>query len=751
MHLTRFDLGVAVLLACGTVAAFSPAFQADFIGLDDPVYVTLNRHVRTGLSRENVAWAWTTTRCSNWHPLTWLSLQLDATLSGPGPLGFHTTNVALHVANAILLYLALCSLTGWRPGSAFVAALFALHPLRVESVVWVTERKDVLSTFFGLLALWAYARYAKAPSILRYLPVLLALALSLLAKPMFVTLPFLLLLLDWWPLRRTQVPGAWRRAAVEKIPLFILCLLSSVITLQVQKQGGAVATLGHVNLLARVNTALVAFATYLGLAIWPFQLAPYYPYPANGDWPAERVAVSILVIAGLTGLAVWQRRRRPYLLAGWLWYVGTLIPVVGLVQVGGQAYADRYTYVPLIGGAIAVVGLGADLASRVGSRLVVATACAVLVGLGAATWSQATYWHDDLTLWPRTLAVTGDNAMAESNLGVALQHQKRYAEATEHYARAVKIMPKFGEAHYNLGTVLALQHHEKEAIPQYLAALEADPRLAQAHNDLGAALGKEGRINDAERHYREALKIEPELALAHRNLGSVLDMKGRGDEALAEYVEAIRLNPTDGTAHGRLGIMLAQRGQPELAVEHLRRAVELEPASAAAHFNLGIGLQRLEREGEAADCYRRALELEPNGVRERVMLATALHRLGNTAEAENHYREALKLDPRWPQERRQAAWIMATSPNPRERDGRDAVLAAESACNALHPTPAPYLDVLAAAYAEAGRFSDATATAQKALAAAEAASQSDVARAVSARLALYRERRPFHRPPPDPR
>jgi tetratricopeptide (TPR) repeat protein len=751
MRPNRTDLAVALLLATGAVAAFGPAFRAGFISLDDPLYVTRNPHVRSGLTADNAAWAWTTGHASNWHPLTWMSLQLDATVWGDGPLGFHVTNLALHAANAVLLYVVLRVLTGARVRSAFVAALFAVHPLRVESVVWVTERKDVLSTFFGLLALFAYARHVAAPSAGRYLTVALCLALSLLSKPMLVTLPFLLLVLDWWPLRRAASPGVWPRLVLEKVPLLILCVASCVVTILVQKAGGAVASLELVPYDQRLNIAVVAYATYLGLAVWPFQLAALYPYP-TGAWPSERVALSVVLLLGSTALAVWQRRQRPYLLAGWLWYVGTLVPVAGLVQVGGQAYADRYTYFPLIGIALAVVWWASELSSRVGTRPVVAIGCAAVIGLAAVSWRQATYWLDDRLLWSRTVEVTGPNGMAVVNLGISLEKGRRdLAGAARQYARAVEILPNYAPAHYSLGRMLVEQGRVRDAIPHFEKAVKLNPRLGQAYNDLGSALSREERFDEAEVRFREAVRAEPDLAVAHRNLGGVLERKGQLDDALREYREAVRLDPADGNAQGRLGRVLAQTGDFTAAVDHLSEAVRLNPESGANQFNLGVGLELSGNERAAAEAFSRAVRLEPRTAPYRIRLGTALTRLGLVEQAKEHYGLALQLEPRWPDERVRVAWVLATNPDSRVRNGGDAVLAGESACNAVQPTPARYLDTLAAAYAEAGRFSDATATAERAVAAAEAAKEAGIAQAISARLALYRDRRPFHQPPAAPR
>jgi tetratricopeptide (TPR) repeat protein len=509
------------------------------------------------------------------------------------------------------------------------------------------------------------------------------------------------------------------------------------------------------SLSARVENAVVAYATYLGMAVWPFDLAPYYPYPPGG-WPAGRLAVSALALAALTALAVWQWRRRPYLLAGWLWYVGTLVPVIGLVQVGGQSYADRYTYFPMIGVALALVWAVAEAAGPARARAALAVAAVVTVLLAARAWHQTGFWKDDLALWPHNLEVTGPNALAYSNLGVALEKMKGgkkeeaawRKEAIENYKKAVAILPDYGPARYNLALALDKQGMVEEAIAQYRETLRADPRLAEAHNNLGAALGKQGHLEEAARHYREALRLDPELALAHSNLAGALEIQGEDQESLEHYREAVRLEPGNPVALGRLGIALGKRGDLTRAVEMLRRAADLQPRSGSARFNLGIAMEKAGRDAEAVDSFRRAVDLEPKDVRNRLRLAFVLNRLGDTAGAEGQYQEALRLDPGWPEALSQQAWRLATGPNPRERDGEVAVWAAESACRVVRPPPAPYLDVLGAAYAEAGRFPEAAAAAEKALAATDAAKHPELSRAIAARLALYRDSRPFHRPPP---
>jgi protein O-mannosyl-transferase len=781
MRLTRLDLGIALLLAAGTAISFAPAFSADFIGMDDPYYVRKNPRVNTGLTAENAAWAWGFSfHQSNWHPLTWLSLQLDASLwrnadGRPNPLGFHLTSVLLHAANAALLFFALQALTGARWRSAAVAALFAVHPLRVESVVWVSERKDVLSIFFGLLALWAYARYARRGGLGRYSAVAALLALSLLSKPTLVTLPFLMLVLDWWPLERlgkadigrgnskvgtsitTSIsepggrPAGWAWLAVEKLPLLGIILASCVVTFVAQQRGGSVYALETLSFGNRLANALVAYGAYLFMSVWPANLALMYPYPGGG-WPAWRVALAALAVGGLTALAVWQRRRRPYLLTGWLWYLGTLVPVIGLVQVGDQAFADRYSYFPLIGPCLALVWTASEAVPLSRVRWAAGAVAVLMLALAALTWHQASYWKDDLVLWFHTLDVTGKNAYAYNTIGTALETRGQMDKAAYYYEQAAEANPGYPTGQYNFGRVIRRQKHDAEAnakaIEHIRAAVRADPRLAEARDELAKALSEQGAYAEAEEQFREALRLRPESTLFHTDLGWFLEVMGRDKEALDEYQQAARLNPGDGAAQTRLGRFLGRRGELPQAIECFRRAVELQPGLPEPARDLGIALEKAGRAGEAVTCFRHSVELAPEDIRSRVALARTLGESGDVAGAGEEYRRASRQDPNWPDGMAQEAWRLATHPYLRERDGEAAVRAAQSACSAANPPPTPYLDVLAAAYAEAGHYADAAATAEKALAAANAAGKPDLARAIADRLALYRANHPFHQPAP---
>ncbi len=569
----RTDFLVGVLLTVATAVAYWPLWQNglidhktdvySFVNYDDGDYVFLNVHVHTGLTPVNVRWAFTTTHASNWHPLTWLSLQLDAQLYGLKPWGYHLTNLLLHLANVLLLYVVLRTMTGAAWPSGLAAALFAVHPLHVESVAWVTERKDVLSTCFGLLSLLAYRFYVGRPNLLRYLPVVLAFGLSLLAKPMLVTLPFVLLLLDYWPLGRLRPGGeiladmksrptppaagpvSVRWLIAEKTPLLVLAAASCLVTVYAQRAGHALQNLEHFPLETRATNAVVAYAVYLGKTLWPVHLAVFYPHPRQA-LPAWQVLGAVLLLAGITLLAVRTARRWPYLLVGWLWFLGTLVPVIGLVQVGAQALADRYMYVPLIGLFVAIAWALADvLRYRWELRGVLFLLVGlVLAGCGVLTLVQLRSWRNSVTLWEHALQVTDDNYVAHNNLGVLLALDPRQANrALEQFDKAIQIKPDFVAALVNRAAELRKRGRLKEAEQDAREALKAQPEDAAAHNTLAVLLATQGEFAAAEREFQTALRLDPENAQAHVNFGMLLEHRGRYQEAADHYAEAARLRP----------------------------------------------------------------------------------------------------------------------------------------------------------------------------------------------------------------
>jgi protein O-mannosyl-transferase len=648
-------------LAALTVFVYEPVRHHDFVSIDDPVYVTENPVVSRGLTLNGLAWAFTTGHASNWHPLTWLSHMLDVQLFGTNAAAHHGTSLVLHLLDSLALYLLLHRATGRSGPSWVVAALFAVHPLHVESVAWVAERKDVLSTLFWFLTTWAYVGYCQAeePSagagIGRQrtslsLLVLLLFALGLMAKPMLVTLPLTLLLLDVWPLGRAGWPQfdaaswrAWRRLVLEKVPLLALAAASSVVTFMVQQSGGAVSALATIPLGRRLANALVSYGAYAARAIWPSGLSPFYPYPA--DIPPVEVAAAAALIVGVTGLAVRFARTRPYLLVGWLWYLITLLPVIGLVQIGRQATADRYTYVPLIGLFVAAAWGAADVMATSRTRRVAlaATAVATVAALAVVARAQVHVWADSTTLWRHALALDARNYYAHHALGCLSSDAGRTDEAVRSFEETIRLAPDYPEGHYNLGLMRMRQGRFDDAIRSYRAALQLDPRLADAHNGLAAALAAEHRFADAIREHREAIRLRPDSARYHQALGRTLLSAGDVDRAVAGLREAARLQPDLAAARSDLGKALAGRGELDEAIASYRDALALDPRLVDAHNNLGVALMARGNATEAADHYRRALAVRPDQAEVHSNLAVALAALGDRDGSIAEFGRALAL------------------------------------------------------------------------------------------------------------
>ncbi|HSQ31265.1 MAG TPA: tetratricopeptide repeat protein [Gemmatimonadaceae bacterium] len=556
-------LWVAVGLVVGVAVAYWPVGHFGFVRFDDPTYVTQNPHVLNGITPSSLRWAFTSGYGANWHPMTWLSHMLDVQLYGFNAGPHHLTNVVLHAVSSVLLFAVLFRMTGapWR--SAAVGALFALHPLHVESVAWIAERKDVLSAFFWILTLWAYVAYVRTPRPSRFVLVIVAFVLGLMAKPMVVTLPFALLLLDVWPLRRLELGERWRSTARplvrEKLPLLALSLASSVITFVVQRQGGTVASSARLPLGERLGNALIAYVAYLGKTFWPLHLAAYYPYPAT--LPAATLLVSVLLLLAISTGALLLARSRPYLIVGWLWYLGTLVPAIGIVQVGTQAMADRYTYIPLIGISIMLAwGLSDLLSERPRLRIpTAAVAAAALVACAIATRLQVRYWASSEALWKHALAVTTDNYAAHTYYGNALASRGNLDSAIIEYDEAIRIRPGYPEAHNNLGPALAQKGRVNEAIEQFTQAIRLRPNYADAYNNLGVALASQGKFEAAINQYSEALRLDPDDASARANLGLALQGAGRTADAVRELELALQMNPNNADARNALIALQGQR------------------------------------------------------------------------------------------------------------------------------------------------------------------------------------------------
>lgn len=597
LHLDRHAVLSVVLLAGMTLAVFAPVVSFQFINVDDNLYVTGMTHVQQGLSWRNAAWALTSREAANWHPVTWLSHMLDVTLFGLNPSGHHATSLLIHTLNVILLFLWLRRMTGALWKSAMVAALFAVHPLGLESVAWIAERKNVLSTMFLLLALWAYTGYARNPGVSRYLLVTLLFILGLMSKPMLVTLPFALLLLDYWPLGRlgfapkstpvrNETPAIvifWRCA--EKLPLLLLAAGSAMLTLKAQALDNEIKV---VPLSSRVANALLAYGTYLAQAVWPSKLAIFYPYryPPIFSW---QVMGSLVFICLITALAVWQIKRRPYLAVGWFWYIGTLVPVVGFVHVGDIAHADRYTYVPLLGVFIAIVWGAADLGTRFPALRygLISGAVLAVVALATATTRDISYWHDGISISEHALAVTGSNCLMERALGEAFYNQGRIDEALEHLTRSSQIQAT-DTAFFEIGTIKFEQKRFEEAAFYYRNALQypGEARtLAQIHNNLAVLEMQQGSLADAENHFRESIALDPAAARHRVAYGWLLAKQARYDEAISQYEEAVKTAP-DAFAYFSIGSALEEQHKLPQAAEAYRKTLALAPGFQEAQLRL---------------------------------------------------------------------------------------------------------------------------------------------------------------------
>ncbi len=550
----KFSILICCLLVLATLAVYAQTANHGYVAYDDDQYVYKNPWVQAGLSLHNVGWAFTTFFYSNWHPLTWISYMLDHSLFGSNPGAQHLVNVAFHLASTLLLFLALARATRqpWR--CAVVSAIFALHPLHVESVAWISERKDVLCTFFEMLTLLLYVRYAANPGVRRYFAVASAFGMSLLAKPMAVTFPFVLLLLDYWPLRRLDWPlkaRDFRRLFMEKAPLLLMAAITSVLTFLAQRGYGAVVSLHHFPLSARAANAAIAYVAYIGKTFWPINLAVLYP--ARGPGLSTAVA-AVLILAAITGVAWRLVKPRPYFTVGWFWFLGMLVPVIGLVQVGAQSMADRYMYLPMVGLSIAIVWTVADLVeSRPALRNAAVGATILLIGaLTITSYRQVEYWKSSRTLFEHTLDVTSDNYIIQNNLGVTL----------------------------------AGEGNSAEAVKLYRAALATSPEYAEANANLGHELLKAGQLHQADLSITKALELSPNLPLAHADLGLLLAARGEFEEARQHLERSLILAPGDAENESNLCFVLTHLGQPDEAIPHCNAALNINPGLSSAQFNL---------------------------------------------------------------------------------------------------------------------------------------------------------------------
>ncbi|MBT3923624.1 MAG: tetratricopeptide repeat protein [Nitrospina sp.] len=620
---------ICISLVIATLAVYLQILDHGFIYFDDIEYITQNWHIKAGFTPESITWAFTSHHAANWHPITWFSHMLDYQLYGSTPKGHLLTNLGIHIASVLLLFIVFLRMTGALWQSGFVAALFALHPLNVESIAWISERKNVLSTFFWLLTLWAYIRYTEKPTIGKYGWVALFLALGLMSKPMLVTLPFVLLLLDYWPLNRwkpenqkenlhgeqTGSQASFSRLIQEKIPLFVLTIGSIITTFMVQKLGGAVKSVEAFPVQERIVNAFVSYLSYLQKMVWPSGLSIFYPHPENA-LPVWKGLLSALLLLFLTLWVIRKARSKPYVGVGWFWYLGTLIPVIGLVQVGAQAMADRYAYVPLIGIFIIIAWGLPDLLNKWRYKKKTPIIFAgLLIPLMVVTWMQVGHWKDGVTLWKHAIKVQSniypEFARAYNNLGFALKREGRFADAITQYKTAIKINPEFSKPYNNLGNVLRKVNESDEAIVYFKEAIRVKPDNSLAYINLGSAMLYKGEMEEAITHFRKAIKISPDNALAYSNLGTTLAKTGKLEEAIIQFKEAIRVNPGLAMPHTNIGIALAQNGKSDEAIVHFRKAIGINPDYALAHFSLGNVLFQKGETQEAVTHFREAVRLNP--------------------------------------------------------------------------------------------------------------------------------------------
>ena len=622
----RIAILLAFVLIALVVLAFFPALQNDFVSYDDAEYVTANPVVQRGLTWPGFVWAFQSRESGNWHPLTRLSHMLDCEWFELHPAGHHFTSLVIHAVSTVLVFILFRRMTGALWSSFFLAAFFGLHPLRVESVAWVAERKDVLSVFFWLLSLLTYFKYVEAKkqpagSPLRFLTLsLLWFACGLMSKPMIVTLPCTLLLLDYWPLNRVSQRNIPARLALlrEKTPFFLLTAVFCFITFGTQERAGAMDT--QLPFAYRLTNAAISYLRYLGNLIQPLDLAFFYPYPPH--WPVVWVAPAVLALLTISGGAVIGRHRFPYVLTGWLWFLGTFVPVIGLVQVGRQAMADRYTYLPSLGILVMVIWSVRALLLR--QPFLVRPGAAIGIGLVlfcvALTREQTRHWQNDETLARRALAVTHDNYLAHDLLGSALTRQGMPAEALQEHETALRLKPNYSEAHCHAGAALEKLNRVEEAISHYQQGLRLRPEHPETLYNFAIALDRLGRLEEARAKYVAALKSRPGYADAHYNLGLLLGRMGRYDEAIQEFQQTLQLTPRSADAENNLAVTLERLGRIDEAIAHYQQAVRIQPDYPRAWHNLGVALARKNQPDAAAQCFQEALRLKPDYLEARANL-----------------------------------------------------------------------------------------------------------------------------------
>ena len=806
-----------LVLAVITFIAFAPVIHNEFISFDDGEYIVENSHITSGLTLGNIVWAFTNGHLGNYYPLTLMSHMLDCDIYRLNPGGHHLTNLIFHICNALLLCLVLSRMTGNLWPSAFVAALFAIHPLHVESVVWASERKDMLSTFFGMLTLLVYIRYVERPAIGRYLSTLAVFALGILSKPMLVTLPFILLLLDYWPLNRLRyTPAAcdinqpeqkathcrwfiWGRLILEKIPFFALSAVQSFVTFMVHRQIGLLQPLSTYPLNWRIENALVSYIIYIRKMFWPVNLAIFYPLP-KGNLPLWQIIGAVLVLILITSLAVWKLRQHPYIAVGWLWFLGTFVPVIGVVQIGIHTQSDRYTYIPYTGLFIIIAWGISDLFARLRYRKVILSlsAAVLLSALGVKTYLQAGYWHDNITLYKHATEAVKNNWWVHRFMGNAFAEQNKFDQAIVQLKEALRIDPENAMVQNDLAAAFLNKGQVDEAIRLYQKLLpllsdNLDPNAAaqistqgrmgviaelytDANINFGIALLRQGNIDEAIKHFKEALRITPDCVKAHKNLGDIFFQKDQLDEAAKHYMAVLKARPdfiseyknlanaalqsgklqeasriyqmivqlaqNDLEAYTFLGIALAQQGNLDEAVRCFNKVISIEPGSAEGYVNLGNALNLQGKPDKAIDYLTKAAQLNPNLIQAHYNLAQILIEQRRAGEAVTHLEKVIELDPSLFIPISQLASILAENKNASYYNPQRAIQLAERACKLTDYKQPEFLDILALAYAADGKYPLATETAKKALDLAQSQGQEQLKNRIQEHLHSYETKQP---------
>jgi tetratricopeptide (TPR) repeat protein len=750
----RLTLALCLGLLAITFAVFGRSVQYDFFNYDDSFYVYQNPLVSNGLTRAGLITAFTHPLVGNWHPLTSISLMLDAQLFGLHAGGYHLVNVLLHSLAVILLFLALREMTGalWR--SAWVAAVFAIHPLRAESVVWISERKDVLSAVFFFAGLIFYTRYAARPALGKYLLVLLTLTLGLLSKAMLVTFPFLLLLLDYWPLRRLA-PGTGpgdnperptiSRLLLEKLPLLLVVVGVSIATVFAQEPALQAAV--DLPLRARAENAIVTVWVYLRQLVWPVHLGVFYPHPklTLAPW---LVMLAFLGLVLVTLICFRLRKSYPYLGVGWLWYLGMLVPVIGIVQVGWQAHADRYTYLPQTGILIMIAWGLNDLRLRLAWPKILPRSLAIssILALALVACRQVGYWSSSVTLWEHTLAITTGNDVAERGLGTALLAIGRIDEAITHDRAALQIRPNDANGLTNLANALFQKGELPEAIEKFRQVVRLRPNDSEVRRNLGKALYRSGAVAESITEFETALRLRPHDSDAAYSLGNALLQKGDVNAAIEAFRKAIAIRPQDLASHYNLGIALQRAGETETAIAEFRETLRLDPKKVDARNNLAIALLKEGRTEEAIATWHAALQIDPQNAEFHANLAVAYLNQNRIAETIAQWHEALRLQPDKLPILLSLAWILATAPEDNVRNGSEARELAKRAFAAGSERNLLTYRVLAAAEAEAGNFGAALKTAREGIEKATAGGQPEIRQLLEVDSSLYDQLIPLRDP-----